>query len=841
MGATDIKDGCDMKNIWHNQWSMILMFFCWFTSCSTTKNLPEGETLYAGIKDITFGKQDQNHVDEKTKGVITALADAYETVDSLLTGSKEIQKKEISKVMEQQLTQKQLDSLDQERKLIEAAYDRARTEAEAALAYAPNNSLMGSSKWRHPFALRLWIYNAFVGARTKLGHWIFNQFAATPVLISTVNPEVRTKVAQNVLRNNGFFNARVGYELVPLKKKRQAKINYAIDPGRIYRLDSIAYIGFDEGLDTLIRRSAKSSLLKKGDQFSAANLDGERQRLSTLFRNSGRYYYKPEYITFRADTFAYPYRVQLRVEPVYGLPETVDNRYAIGTTTINIHGLDGRPLTDSIVRRNLTMRFAPEKGKSPVKLAAIRSNLYYFRGDIYSEDRQNFVQEQLGSMGIFSQASIRYIPRDTTALCDTLDVVIEATMDKPYDAEFEAKVTSKSNDQVGPGLSFGMTKRNAFRGAEKLKFEIHGSYEWQTNSSSRSNNHLLNSYEYGTELSLDYPRLIFPGGRKLGRMARTSTAFTLDATWMNRAGYFGMVSMGARAAYTYQGKLRIRHEFIPFRLDYNELLHTTATFDSIMDANQALYISMRNQFVPSMRYIFTYSASPKARHPRSFTLDVKESGNLLSCFYAAAGRPFTELDKKLFNVPFAQYIRLSAEFKETFRLTRRSQLATRITAGAIFSYGNALNAPYNDLFNIGGANSIRAFNVRGVGPGNTIPRNAQYAYVDQMGDIKFEANVEYRFPIVGNLFGATFLETGNVWLMRPDENRPGGTLDWKRLPNDLALGTGAGLRYDLDFIVLRFDVGMSLHLPYDTGRRGYFNIPGFKQSLAYHLAVGYPF
>ena len=220
MGATDIKDGCDMKNIWHNQWSMILMFFCLFTSCSTTKNLPEGETLYAGIKDITFGKQDQNHVDEKTKGVITALADAYETVDSLLTGSKEIQKKEISKVMEQQLTQKQLDSLDQERKLIEAAYDRARTEAEAALAYAPNNSLMGSSKWRHPFALRLWIYNAFVGARTKLGHWIFNQFAATPVLISTVNPEVRTKVAQNVLRNNGFFNARVGYELVPLKKKR---------------------------------------------------------------------------------------------------------------------------------------------------------------------------------------------------------------------------------------------------------------------------------------------------------------------------------------------------------------------------------------------------------------------------------------------------------------------------------------------------------------------------------------------------------------------------------------------------------------------------------------------
>lgn len=832
----------EMKNIWRIKRNILyLLFLGVLTSCSTTRNLPEGETLYAGIQEITFGRQNEKKIDEKTQGVITALADAYETVDSLLSGDKDVSRRSITKVVSQELTESQLDSLKQKRQLIEAAYDRARTEAEAALAYAPNNSLMGSSKWRHPFALRLWIYNAFVHAQTKVGRWIFDQFAATPVLISTVNPEVRAKVAQNVLRNNGFFNARVDYEIVPLKKERQAKINYTIEPGRIYRLDSIAYIGFDEGLDSLIRRTAKSSMLKTGDQFSAANLDGERQRLSTLFRNSGCYFYKPEYITFRADTFAHPYWVQLRVEPVYGLPETVDNRYALGATTINIHDLEGRPLTDSIVRRNITMRFAPDRGNPPVKLAAIRSNLFYFRGDTYNEDRQSFVQEQLGSMGIFSQASIRYVPRDTTEQCDTLDIVIDATLDKPYDAEFEAKVTSKSNDQVGPGLSFGMTKRNAFRGAEKLKFKIHGSYEWQTNSNARGNDQLVNSYEYGTELSLDYPRLIFPGGRKIGRMARTSTAFTLDATWMNRAGYFGMVSFGARAAYTYQGKLRTRHEFIPFRLDYNELLHTTATFDSIMDANQALYISMRNQFVPSMRYIFTYSTSPKARHPRSFTLDVKESGNLLSCFYAAAGRPFNELDKKLFSVPFAQYLRLSAEFKETFQLTRRSQLAARIMAGAILSYGNATNAPYNDLFYVGGANSIRAFNVRGVGPGNTVPRDAQYAYVDQMGDIKFEANVEYRFPIVGNLFGATFLETGNVWLMRSDPNRPGGTLNWKRLPKDLALGTGAGLRYDLDFIVLRFDVGVALHVPYHTGKSGYFNMPGFKQSLAYHLAVGYPF
>lgn len=154
-------------------------------------------------------------------------------------------------------------------------------------------------------------------------------------------------------------------------------------------------------------------------------------------------------------------------------------------------------------------------------------------------------------------------------------------------------MTSKSNGQVGPGISFGMSKRNAFRGAEKLKLELHGSYEWQTNTSVVGNSSRINSYEYGTSLSLNYPRIIFPGaGRRMSRRALTGTVFTLDATWMNRANYFGMVSFSARVMYTYQGKATLKHEFVPFRLDYDELLSTTPTFDSIMNANKAVYMSV---------------------------------------------------------------------------------------------------------------------------------------------------------------------------------------------------------------------------------------------------------
>ena len=164
-----------------------------------------------------------------------------------------------------------------------------------------------------------------------------------------------------------------------------------------------------------------------------------------------------------------------------------------------------------------------------------------------------------------------------------------------------------------------------------------------------------------------------------------------------------------------------------------------------------------------------------------------------------------------------------------------------MVGGLIFCYGNSTAAPYSDLFSVGGANSIRAFAVRSIGPGSYQPSNSNYSYIDETGDIKFEANAEYRFPLVANLYGAVFLDAGNVWLMKPNADLPGGAFNLKNLGREIALGTGAGLRYDLDFLVIRFDIGVGIHAPYDTGRSGYYNMTRFGKSLGYHLAVGYPF
>ena len=255
--------------------------------------------------------------------------------------------------------------------------------------------------------------------------------------------------------------------------------------------------------------------------------------------------------------------------------------------------------------------------------------------------------------------------------------------------------------------------------------------------------------------------------------------------------------------------------------------------------------SLQDQFVPSMSYTYTYDDSPLTdrAHHLWWQASVTQAGLVVNGLYALAGERFGKEGKKLLGNPFAQFLKGTLEARYDYDLGKKQHLVGRVMAGAIYSYGNARTSPYNEQFYIGGANSIRAFTIRSIGPGRYFQNSAgnQYAYIDRTGDIKFEANLEYRFPILGDLHGATFLDCGNIWLLRQDEGRPGGQLKWGSFLNDLALGTGFGLRYDLSFIVIRFDVGIGLHLPYDTGKKGYYNIPRFKEGMGYHFAIGYPF
>jgi outer membrane protein assembly factor BamA len=252
---------------------------------------------------------------------------------------------------------------------------------------------------------------------------------------------------------------------------------------------------------------------------------------------------------------------------------------------------------------------------------------------------------------------------------------------------------------------------------------------------------------------------------------------------------------------------------------------------------------------PTAEYTYTFDRDITRRDHITFVGNVAEAGNIASGLWSLFGAKGT---KQLLGTPFSQFVKAQGQVVWTRRLGVKSALATRLLLGVAHAYGNSSEVPYREQFYVGGSNSVRGFAVRTLGPGSFHPAEvdpnaknseeiARYSYYDQTGTFKFEANAEYRFPILGYFNGAVFLDAGNIWLLEDDTERPGGKLKMKNFFKELALGTGVGLRFDMTMLVVRADLGIAIHAPYETSRGGYFNIPSFKKALAFHLAIGYPF
>ena len=754
-------------------------------SCSTTRYVPDGDMLYTGIKSVEFTDAEEN-----------ATGPVGET---------------------------------------------ALQEARYALDYAPNGAIAGSSTLR-ALPIGLWWYNALHDSQSKVGKWLFKKLAKAPVLISRVNPDLHADVATNVLKYYGYFNSNVEAEIIPSKKNpKEAKVSYKATLGTAYHYDTISYCNFTHGIDSLIRSEWDKRIIREGQQFDAAAMEQERNRISNLLRNNGYYYFQPTFITFLADTVNHPGYASIRVQPTADMPQQATDVRRIGDITIRVRKNatnNMRQKADTLKMRNISYIYYGNK--VPVRMGPLLRNIQIRNGELYSQEKQQNAVTKLSRMNIFNNFRLNLVPREGS---DLLDLDITTQLDKPYDFTFELNVTSKSNNQVGPGSKITLAKRNVFRGGETLKFTLAGSYEWQTDKKVEGKAALVNSWEIGGDISLNYPRLYFPLLNRRNLRLPATTAFRLFIDEMNRSGFFRMVQAGGDATYKIQSHSTTTHTVIPFRLTYDMLLSTTQKFDEIVENNKLIANSFRDQFIPAMQYGYSYD-NTETQHRNKSKLDVSvtSAGNITSLFYAVSGKPFNKKNKTLFGNPYAQFIKATAELRQLWKIDNNQYIATRIMAGAIHSYGNSVTAPYSEQFYIGGSNSLRGFSVRSVGPGSYHPDNTSgYTYLDETGTMKFEANAEYRFRIVSDLHGALFVDAGNIWLLKEDKERPGGEFKFSTFGKQIALNTGFGVRYDLAILVVRLDFGLGLHAPYDTGRSGYFNLNPLKDGFAWHFAIGYPF
>ena len=774
-----------MKNKCKNiiRFLTIIVAACVAVSCSTTSRLAEDETLYTGVKkyEVTPVKGEK----------VPSEVDTY-------------------------------------------LFD--------VINVKPNNSLY-SPYLRSPLPIGLWVYNHWNPDSKGLKGWLYNKLVEQPVVMDEVNPSLRVGMLKSILDNNGYFGGNATYEvLVNKKNSKKAEVSYFVELGKPYNYVSIAYTGgttpLERAIDSLARRCEH---LQVGHRYITDSLSYEREQISAQLRNLGYYYFQPDFIEYLADTVNTPGSVALRIVLADNINPAALKKYHINNVVTTVNRSFGKGTPDTLhTNRGMVIKMMPIKLRDNL----IPSCLRFRKGRIVRVRDIDQTQLNLSRMGIFSAVNIDVTPLDSLNGRDSVDVKVNCTLDQPLEASFEIQATSKSNSYIGPGLVGSLTHKNVFGGGEQLTTQLTAGYEWQTGKGSSDDGSKLNSYEFGINSTLSFPRLLAPNFIDRSRRYINWTRVSLSGDLLNRPSFFKMVQFGTAFSWEWHANKNSLNEFTPFKLTYTKMLSTTEAFDAAMAENPAVALSFRDQFIPLMSYSYTYDKVIDRNNTMVWTFNVMEAGNVFSGIWGLAGKKNGE--KKMFGTPFSQFVKAQSQIVYSCKLFHgvhaNQWMVFRVFAGAAHAYGNSTQVPYSEQFYIGGANSLRAFGVRAVGPGSYRPGDkVKNGFYDQTGTFKFEFNAEYRFPLMGYLHGALFLDTGNIWLLEKDPSRPGGALSEGNFFKNLAVGTGLGLRFDMEMLVIRGDLGIGIHAPYETGKKGYYNMTSFKNSLAFHIAIGYPF
>jgi hypothetical protein len=696
----------------------------------------------------------------------------------------------------------------------------------------PNSSLLGLFRWK------LWLYNAGI-FRHQLGE--------APVLLSTVSPDRITLRMQMRLENMGYFRSSVRSTIIP--SDRSAEILYTATVTRPYTLRSYTVRGTVPLLDT-IRTLMEETLIIPGDRYDLDRLVQERERIGTALKGRGYFFFSPEDILFRADSNAGNGTIDLFLELSAAPSERAFTFFTMGSITIHSGYVMNRDsvseadtsIVNGCVFIDMDHEYEP---------AVIVRSVLLEPGGAYTNTLHDATLSRLMNLGIYTFVNIRFTVSDSAG-APRLDAHIYLTPRPTKNIQFELQGVSKSNNLAGPVFTAVFRNRNAFGGAELLSLSTEAGFEMPVSGGQSGGS----SFVAGAHGELDLPKILAPflPDDRTGRFV-PKTRIAAGVRVLQRLRYYQMVSLESSFGYVWKVSDAAEHRFNPFAVTYAQLTSTTPEFRALTAGNPLLQRSFDEQFIIGQTYTFFYSDLYDGARKNHITFNgtVDLSGNILHLVQSLSyGRPATPEDPyRLANTVYSQYAKTMVDLRYYINSRdARTTLASRLIVGVGLPYGNSASLPYVKQFFSGGSNSIRAFAARSLGPGSFArPANsAASGFIDQAGDLALESTLEFRFPLVSIFRGAVFADAGNIWLLRDDVARPGGTFSGGTAPDEIAVGAGAGLRIDLSFFLLRFDLAVPLKVPsFPIGERWRFSAmapgdPAWRdENLLFTIAIGYSF
>lgn len=699
---------------------------------------------------------------------------------------------------------------------------------EEALRPKPNSKFLGMQPGLHYY------YKMQQKNPGFINRFLYKKVGEQPVYQSDVKPYEVEEILLNRMENRGFFYSEVSSEFE--EQENEASINYTVQASTPYTIASYQLDTLPQPIYSAIKKSVAKTKLSKGMRFDLSNMKLERERIDGDLNRSGYYNFDSSFLIFEADTNQYnKKRFDLFLRLKKEVPEKAILPYKI--SKINIYAkYDAQDSTvTDVVRYNEKNYINSSDYFKPKYLDPF---ITIEEGQLFSPEASRNTARRLSAIGAYKFVNIQYKERDSL-LSDSLGVLEANIFLSPLNKRAlraELQAVSKSNNFAGPGLALTYSNRNLFNGGETLNTTASFGYEMQVGGIANSGN---TSIDLGLKSELFFPRVIFPVKINTDffkyEIPKTKISISLD--YLSRTELYALLSGTAQFGYIWQANKYVSHEIIPISINYTKPSNTTPEFDTILDENPFLKRSFDQQFISGLNYSFTYNGMVDVSSTNQFyintTLDV--AGNSISLF----GKDNGTGRKEVLGLEYAQYAKVDLDLRYHFKFGKEQLIATRLFGGYGYAYGNSNIVPYVKQYYSGGPYSVRAFRIRSLGPGTyNDENNPDTNFFDQTGNIRLEANIEYRFPIISFLKGAVFADAGNIWNSKANPVYEGKDKFNSNFINELGMGAGVGLRVDVQGFVIRFDFAAPFHDPsMEEGKRFDFNV----KETVFNFGIGYPF